>query len=448
MEVRITSKEMVKPSAKEIHLRKPFSLSLLDQLVPAHYVPLIFFYSKPNDSQFLVGLKESLSKALNQFYPLSGRTIDNLRIGSYEPYVEAKVKGCLADCISQTEQESLNQLLPCQRYCIVPTSTSPLVAIQINMFDCGGIAIAFCGSHKLVDATTASAFIKSLAAFNRGSDGEIPDPHMLDAGSRLDPIPPNYTSLIEGLWFEEGWYTTRRFVFDDQAIATLKFKAKSKGLEHPTRTAALVAFLWKHALLASRAACGRSKSSVLTQAVNLRTRMKPGLPNHAIGNLYSLAFSTYNSVERDIELHQLAYLTREAIEVFNDQISVLQSGDMLKFQTDRYNEAVDVVSQDDPEFFDCVTWLNTLDTNEVDFGWGELTGLSLGCPDTRYNSFANSSILNEIEKSKAVEAVVTLDTKTMDILGLDSEFLAFASPVSFPHHFTSCVVFAWLLYDE
>ncbi|KAK8546006.1 hypothetical protein V6N13_067246 [Hibiscus sabdariffa] len=436
MEVRITSKEMVKPSSQEIHLRKPFSLSLLDQLVPAHYVPLIFFYSKPNDSQFLVGLKESLSKALNQFYPLSGRTIDNLRIGSYDkgvPYVEAKVKGCLADCVSQTEQESLNQLLPCQCYCIVPTSTSPLVAIQINMFDCGGIAIAFCGSHKLVDATTASAFIKSWAAFNRGSDGGIPDPHMLDAGSRLfpplDPIPPNYASLIEGLWFEEGWYATRRFVFDDQAIATLKFKAKSKGLEHPTRTAALVAFLWKHALLASRAACGRSKPSVLTQAVNLRTRMKPGLPNHAIGNLYSLAFSTYNSVERDIELHQLAYLAREAIEVFNHQISGLQSGDMLEFQTDRYNEAVDVVSQDDAEFFDCVSWLNTLDRNEVDFGWGELTGLSLGCPETRYSSCANSFILNAIEKSKAIEAVVTLDAKTMDILGHDSEFLAFASPI-------------------
>ncbi|KAL4339740.1 hypothetical protein GQ457_08G009810 [Hibiscus cannabinus] len=240
MEVRITSKEMVKPSSQEIHLRKPFSLSLLDQLVPSHYVPLIFFYSKPNDSQFLVGLKESLSKALNQFYPLSGRTIDNLRISSYDkgvPYVEAKVKGCLADCVSQTEQaESLNQLLPCQCYCIVPTSTSPLVAIQINMFDCGGIAIAFCGSHKLVDA---------------------------------------------------------------------------------------------------------------------------------IGNLYSLAFSTYNSVERDIELHQLAYLAREAIEVFNHRISGLQSGDVLEFQTDRYNEAVVVVTQEDAEFFDCVSWLNTLDRNEL-----------------------------------------------------------------------------------
>ncbi|KAE8679298.1 putative Cysteine-rich RLK (RECEPTOR-like protein kinase) 8 [Hibiscus syriacus] len=440
MEVCITSKEMVKPSSMQVYNRKPFSLSLLDQFVPAHYIPLIFFYSKPSDSRFnttaqiLVGLKESLSEALNHFYPLSGRTIDNLRIGSFDkgvPYVEARVKGCLADCIAQTELELFNQLLPCQCYCSVLPSASPQIAIQINIFDCGGIAIAFCGSHKIIDAATASAFIKSWAAFNRGFDGKISNPNMLDAGSRLfpplDPVPPKYASLIERLWFEEGWYTTRRFVFDDQAIATLKLRVKSKRLEHPTRTATLAAFLWKHAMLASRAASGRSKPSYLIQPVNLRTRMKPGLPNHAIGNLNCLTVSKYNSVDRDIELHELAYLAREAIEVLNDQIPLLQSGGMLKFQTDQFNDVEDVHSKDDVDFFDCVSWLNTLDKNEVDFGWGDLTSLSMGCPETRYNAFVSSFILNETEKSKGVEAVVTLDAKTVDILERDSEFLTFAS---------------------
>ncbi|MBA0615644.1 hypothetical protein Godav_015765 [Gossypium davidsonii] len=83
------------------------------------------------------------------------------------------VKGCLANCMEQTVLESLNQLLPCQSFCSIPTSTSPHIAIQVNTFDCVGIAIALCGSHKGVDAITVSAFFKSWAAFNRGSNGEL-----------------------------------------------------------------------------------------------------------------------------------------------------------------------------------------------------------------------------------------------------------------------------------
>ncbi|KAK8595941.1 hypothetical protein V6N12_064447 [Hibiscus sabdariffa] len=44
----------------------------------------------------------------------------------------------------------------------------------------------------------------------------------------------------------------RSFEFDADAIVMLMFKAKSKSLEHPSRVLALSAFVWKHAILASR----------------------------------------------------------------------------------------------------------------------------------------------------------------------------------------------------
>lgn len=117
-------------------------------------------------------------------------------------------------------------------------------------------------------------FLQKSGGFQSKLQWRITNPDMLDAGSRLFPplesIPQNYLPLIESLWFQEGWHTTRRFMFNDHATATLKLKAKSKRLEHPTRTVALAAFLWKYAMLASRAASGRSKPSVLTQSVNLR----------------------------------------------------------------------------------------------------------------------------------------------------------------------------------
>ncbi|MBA0857270.1 hypothetical protein Goshw_009882 [Gossypium schwendimanii] len=75
--------------------------------------------------------------------------------------------------MAQKVLELLNQLLPCQSFCSIPTSTSPHIAIQVNTFDCVGIAIALCGSHKGVNAITVSAFFKSWAAFNRGSNGEL-----------------------------------------------------------------------------------------------------------------------------------------------------------------------------------------------------------------------------------------------------------------------------------
>ncbi|XP_039035177.1 vinorine synthase-like [Hibiscus syriacus] len=332
---------MVKPSWLEVLHRKPFSLSLFDQFTPAHYVPYILFYNKPDDSRFgntaqiLATVRESLMKALDQFYTLYGRPIDNLCVGCYDkgvPYVEARSNARLADVVALTEIELLNQLFPCQCFCSVPTSTSPQMAVQVTVF-------------------------------GRGSDGEIRDPDMFYAASRLFPpsesIPRDILSFIETVRFPEGWHTTKTFLVHDDAIATLKLKAKSKRLEHPTRNVALTAFLWKHAMLATRAASGRSRPSVLIQSVNLRPILN--LPEHAIGNLVWFAISTYNpsATAADIELDHLAYLVREALDVSKDQITLLQSGDVLKVLTEEYKKVEDFASQVDVDFFASTSWLNT-----------------------------------------------------------------------------------------
>ncbi|GMJ12790.1 hypothetical protein like AT3G26040 [Hibiscus trionum] len=443
MEVRIISKEIVKPSSPEVYLRKPFSLSLLDQLTPAHYVPFVVFYNKPDNSRFnntaqiLAMLKESVRKALNQFYPLSGRTIDNCYISSYDkgvPYVEASVEAALADFIAQTEVELSKQLLPCQCFCSIPTSTSPQMVIQVTVFGCGGVAIALCGSHKINDATSASAFVKTWAAFNRGSDGGIRYPDMLDAGSRLFPplesIPQDHLSLTEALYLTEGWHTSKTFLFQNDAIAALKLKAKSKTLEHPTRNVALSAFLWKHAMLASSAASGRWRPTVLSNSMNLRPRMKPSLPEHAIGNLRWFAVSTYNPSATDIELDQLAHLVSKASDISKDQISRLQSGDALEVMTELLSQMADFALQGDVEFFHCNSWLNTLGGDGVDFGWGQPMTSRPVWREARYYSYANNFFLKSAENGKAIEAVITLDAKAMEILEHDPGFLAFASPTS------------------
>ncbi|KAK8977606.1 hypothetical protein V6N11_013391 [Hibiscus sabdariffa] len=205
---------MIKPSSSKLHLLKPFKLSLLDQLSPKTYSSIILFYTKPGDSHFSDQLKQSLSKALTQFYPVSGRLKNNLFITDYD------------DGVPQ---------------------------------------------HKIIDASTIQAFIKSWTAFSRGSDGEIPNPGLLEASSRLFPplesVPE--TADVKSLLLNDGRRTTTRsFVFDADAIATLLFKAESKSLEHPSRVLALSAFVWKHAILASRSVSGSIKPAFLCQPEN------------------------------------------------------------------------------------------------------------------------------------------------------------------------------------
>ncbi|XWS66498.1 hypothetical protein CRYUN_Cryun05aG0204800 [Craigia yunnanensis] len=444
MEVRITSRETIQPYSREVHLLKPFKLSFLDQLIPPNYVPVIFFYTRSSDSYFDSAqissqLKKSLSKTLNQFYPLSGRPIGNFCIDHYEegvPFIEARVNGCLSDYLQFIELEKLNQLLPPFEpfLCLSDPAVQPQLAVQLNIFDCGGIALAMCCSHKIIDASTISAFLRSWATFSQGTNAEIPHPDLLKASSRLFPpmhsMPPNFLSSMESFWFKEGRYKTRRFVFDANAVATLMFKAKSKRLEHPSRAEALTAFIWKYAMLASRSASGILKPSVLTQAMNLRRKMKPQLPDYSIGNLIWFATSIYNSGKKDIELHDLAYLAREAVNNFNtDYLETLQGDEGFKVISEQVNQLTELASKGNAEFYGFSSWLN-FRLHEVDFGWGKPSWL--GIPGLVSPAFTNFTFLKEIGQDKAVEAWVTLDEKCLVMLEHDPEFLAFASPN--PHY--------------
>ncbi|KAK8628203.1 hypothetical protein V6N13_063913 [Hibiscus sabdariffa] len=442
MEVHITSKQMIKPSSSELHLLEPFKLSFLDQLSIRMYTPVILFYPKPSDSnidgsQFLDQLKQSLSKALTQFYPVAGRLKNNLFITDFNegvPYVEARVAGRLSDFIEKTEKlEAMNRLLPCPPFRYIQDPTTPQLAVQVNKFDCGGIALALCCFHKIFDGPTAYSFLNSWAAFSRGANGEIPNPELLGASSRL--FPPIESMLesaaLKSLFFNDGRRKmTRSFVFDANAITTLVLEAKSKSLEHPSRALALSAFLWKHAIQASRSVSGTVKPSILGQPVNIRRRLNPQLPSCSIGNMFGMAISMYNPVGKDIELSELAYLLREATDsVPNDPQVVLQG---FKTMIEQVSHVEEMVSKGDAESYLLSNWLNTLDGNE-DFGWGEPTLFSIPGIDSQNREMRNLMYLKNARQYNAIEAWVSLSEKEMGFLERDAHFLAFASPNSYFH---------------
>ena len=55
------------------------------------------------------------------------------------------------------------------------------LAIQVNIFDCDGIGIGLCASHKITDGITLSAFLNTWAAIAGGPCNKLVHPICFEA---------------------------------------------------------------------------------------------------------------------------------------------------------------------------------------------------------------------------------------------------------------------------
>nr|POF03626.1 vinorine synthase [Quercus suber] len=206
------------------------------------------------------------------------------------------------------------------------------LAVQVNIFYCGGIAIGLCASHKITDGATLSAFLNTWAAIAGRPCNKLVHPNFSEASS-LAYFPPRniwpriVAPLMERLWFKEDKYKTRRFVFDAKAIVTPKEKAKSEQVQNPTHTESLSNFIYIHARAASRLTSGSLRPSILVQAVNIQRKTNPHMSYNSMGNLFWYAFVAhdYNSVEStEIKLRGLVAILREAVAKIDSDGRILQ----------------------------------------------------------------------------------------------------------------------------
>ncbi|EEF49593.1 conserved hypothetical protein [Ricinus communis] len=370
MEVAVISVESIRPCLPVFH-QKPFKLCLLDQLTPTTYSPLILFYPM-NDAhlrttQVSTQLKWSLSKTLTPFYPLSGRVKDNFIISNfYEgvPYIEARVNGHLSDFLQHPQMDLLNRFLPCQPFCQQPDPTVAQLVVQVNIFDCGGIALGMCFSHKINDGITGT---------------------------------------------------------------TLTANGKSELIHNPTRVEALSAFIWRSAMKACRSISGSSRPSVLSQAVNIRRLMKPRLSRYSIGNLVWSAIARYNPEETEIEIQELVALLRDGVTRINSEYIKAISGDEGSTGIFDHLNKLSEMSSENPDVFSFFSW-HTFDFNDIDFGWGKPIWVGIFGEASRNSPCdSNFIILKDIGRKNEIEAWMTLDENIMAILEHDPEFLAIAA---------------------
>ncbi|XP_059658977.1 stemmadenine O-acetyltransferase-like [Cornus florida] len=405
--VEVLSKEMIKPSSPTPHHLRNLKLSFLDQIAPPVYVPLIFFYQTEigqsiDHAQKSQSLKLSLSGTLTHFYPLAGMIKNDGTIDCNDAgveFIEAQVHSHLSQVIEKPDVEELKKYLPIDPYGTrAEMAKEPLLSIQINFFDYGGMAIGVCISHNIADGLSLVTFINAWAATSRGAS-KLVRPNF-DLACHFPPRDSLGFMPMASVTKEK--IVTRRFIFDKMRLATLKEVASSpfgSEVKDPTRVEAVSAFIWWQFMKVSKVKLDTKKMFAAVHAVNMRPQMKPPLPDHSFGNVWTYATALSTSKGKQ-DYHDLVSLLRGAIRKIDvDHVKKVQNGDWYMKDLKRVKENL---CKGDLEFCNFSSWCR-FPMYEVDYGWGKPVWV---CTTTM--PFKNLVILMSTSCGEGIEAWVSM----------------------------------------
>ncbi|KAK2636673.1 hypothetical protein Ddye_031465 [Dipteronia dyeriana] len=430
MKIQITARETLKPSSPTPQSLRDFKLSLIDQLIPPVYVSTLLFYpfingGTNNHFERSEKLKKSFSDTLTLFYPLAGKTVDNITIDCSDYgalYVEARVDCALSEFLQQSNWDQLGEFIP-----IKDESTEESVgffsAVQASFFDCGGVAIAMSILHKLADAATAAVAMRCWAVTTFGSADAAETVVPLYKSAEIFPPMRFFTAGAPPLVdFKKEKLPRKRLVFEASKIAALKALAVSESVERPTSAESVTALIWKCALNAARSNSGVSRPSILIRAVNIRRKIEPPLPDNSVGNL--VGFYTAEKDESETELNGLVSELRDKLKLFdNNYVKMLQQEDAFEAVTEYLKASATQMMRHDMEFYICTTWCN-FSFYDIDFGWGRPVWVTMGSSGYKKNVI---ELLDTNKGDGSIEAWVVLSEQDMYLFERDPELLAYAS---------------------
>ncbi|KAJ8772574.1 hypothetical protein K2173_027751 [Erythroxylum novogranatense] len=430
--VQIVSQEAIKPSAPTPPHLRTFKLPILAQLACSPYAPTILYYPMNKDSghidlhRRLEILKKSLAITLTHFYPLAGRLKSELLIDCNDEgakYVETRVSCHLSDFLNQANIVLVHdRLLPYSFYSEEPVAGAYVTNIQVNVFECGGIAIGACISHRILDGAAFCTFFKGWSANARGVK-ETLNPNF--TATSLFPANDDDLWLRDAslkMWtstLKKGHSITNRFVFNDSAISNLKNQATGS-----TRIEVVTAFLCKCFIEASEQRNGFKKPCSFTHFVNLRKRMEPSLSENSVGNLLWIAHEACME-ETKPEMEDLVRKVRKAISVIDaDFVKKLMTGkEGYGLMSESIKNIAELCSRDNIDHVWFSSW-SRLGYYEADFGWGK--PLWVSCIGFGGPVAVNVIILNDTRFGNGIEALVTLDQEVMATLEDKTDILNYA----------------------
>jgi shikimate O-hydroxycinnamoyltransferase len=414
MNVEIISKEIIRPSSPTPRGLRNHKLSFLDQIVPDIHIPLILFYRAKNGLEDVdhlqrsSRLKKSLQQILNRFYPLAGTVIEENTVECNDEgveFYEARVACNLSQVLQQFNAENFNKFLPSRRI-------EALVAVQYNAFDCGGVAIGVCVSHRIADAASAATFINAWSATSLGD---------------VEPISPKFDTATYFPWKDMSDCDltmpkcntlTRRLVFDKSSIAALRENdVFSSAAKLPTRVEAVSALIWRRLMAISKSEPLPARVCVAVHAVNLRERMVPPMPPHSFGNVCYLTCAVLSSDEVGHDSVLARKLNSAIKEIDGDYVKQLQSDE----QPESLKMAAEQFSKGDMEICMFTSWCR-FPFYKADFGWGQPTWVC--CPNMPFKNFV---VLMSSRDEDGIEAFVNILEEDAVVFDSDKELLSFVS---------------------
>ncbi|KAJ8572504.1 hypothetical protein K7X08_009015 [Anisodus acutangulus] len=370
---------MIRPSTPTPNHLQSLNLSFFDQGAPRIYVPILFHYlpaSECNREGIIERcdkLQKSLAETLTNFYPLAGRfSEDELSIHCNDEgveYVESKVNADLAEFLHQGPKniELLDDLLP-----KMDQPSSPLLGVQVNIFNCGGLVIAIQISHIVADAFTLATFLNEWAQTSltgTTTKGCFPSfshlsslfPARVLSGPQFSP-PSNIGPKI----------VTRRFVFDALAIVKLKDIINSSAIfTRPTRVVVVMSLIWKVLVGISSAKLGYSRDSCFLFPINLRGKSNLPSLEHALGNFYVTVVATLEANQLRNELNDFVSAIGCTARDTSVSIGKASIDDIISLAINCGTEVVNKLGQgDEMDIYASTSWCR-FPWYEVDFGWGK-----------------------------------------------------------------------------
>ncbi|KAJ7961340.1 BAHD acyltransferase [Quillaja saponaria] len=410
MAIRIETvrREIVKPlSPTPSHLRN-LKLSLLDQLTPAVYIPLVLFYStnsKDSDdhlearaSDISLQVKSSLSKTLTHFYSFAGRIKDNLYVECNDEgitYVEARVNCILLDILHQPDEKVVAELLPIDNIASKEEDTGCLLLVQANF-------------SNVVELLLVCVCLTSAAA-SLFPSRDIP---FVDGTSNNDN--PDTDKCI-----------SKRFVFNASKIEALKVLTTSEAIQQTTRVEVVTSLIWKCATRASRLNLGFSRPSFLSQTLNFRRTKTPTLHGSCMGNLASVIVARAPEEDEEIELKSLVVALRKGKEKFFQDFSKwVEKNEASLVISEGSKEMGDVFKEyDKVDLYMSTSWCR-ISLYESDFGLGKPIWVSSA--NAQYH-IKNIVTMLDTKDGNGIEAWVYLSEQDMALFEQDQELLAFAA---------------------
>lgn len=447
--IKVMSEEIIKPSNPTPKNLRLLQTSLFDHVNSPTLMPLVFFYPKNittniDTNEILNRLKRSLSNTLSVFYPLAGRVHDDANYFNCNdegvPYVHVEVDKPLDIVIRDIDVSQLDKLLP---FYGQEGFTKLLLAIKINVFTCGGLAIGVRMSHAISDAFSLVMFVKTWASMANRNNHHTNLGCVLPSFEMWKLFPPSlslnmYANQNTDLIKDKP--ITKWFLFGEAKLEDLRSKLLSNTnmnnidphskLPLCSLSMVLSAFLWCRV----KVACHNFVNDVPHQtfhAVNLRSRISPSSGRfYYFGNTFVNAIAKLGVVSKnDANRTRDESLMRNFLEQMNESISKILSNDgfireikqgskdlrfvMEHFERESRGEIISLGFSS----------LRSLPVYEADFGWGKpvwVTSATL--------MYKNLVILIPAgPSSKDIVAYINLSAKDMAKLESDTEFTSFVS---------------------